>query len=1741
VSAADHARARRERRARLQVTPPGATPNPDVSAAAGRSAPVPGSARGLSRLVSGPVAGLASGVLAAGVAVVVAIPATATPAFAATATGVAQAEEAAGPAARTTPAPPTVGDYPHLSEAAKQALRQRASGSAPDSTPVEDPDARTVYSSTTVDPLTGIRNTTVSTDALNYRDAAGDFQPVDNDLLTAAAKPGGASTGWQNSAAGYDASFPIHLGDPLRIADATNPQQWVSLTLDPAAPPSTATPATATPAAAAPAAAVTLSSAKAATEAVGTTSSSTPTASPTVGSPTVDSPSPGAPEVAPVVGEVQGSEVTYPEVLPGTDIALQAQGSGVKETITVDSSSSGALAAGALTYTLRAGTGLKASEANDQVSVTDAAGKTLFVLPAPFMDDVKGAHSDDIDVTLTPGAEAGTTTLTVTPSTTWLNAPERAWPVVIDPTIQSPDPMLACSLRSAAPTVSNCSGSTVPLSNNSTSGAQERAVLRFESMFDVIPADAVIAHADLQLAFAAPASGTTAPTGTAASVDVRQLMSYYEPGATWNLARTGVAWTTAGSDRASLVSARKQVVANGSYQNFDVSELLQRWVDGTATPAHGFELEKTSAVAGGASLAFGGPEGSSTSAPKLNIIWETRVGDRKGNSNVVSEELDDRTSVSVNPATGNAEVSTDELSIAGVGLDLTSTQTFNSLGADGTSVLGRGWQSSLQDQALHRFYTTMFWTDGAGANWTFYQAVDGSWTRPTGLDADLIANADGTFTLTDRRSKVATTFFDYGPYAGEFYGPSKTMDRNGNTITYTYDATVRTAAGTKLLRSVTDTRGRVLDVVSGTTRTAYLDDPVGRTVGYGYTGDQLTTFTNGAGGNTTYAYDTRGRISAITVPGQQRTELTYDDSNRVLTLTRKEATWGDSVWRFAYTAFDRSTGVPATKTTVTDPNGHNSVYTSDGRGRIGDATDARGKKRSATFTANDDTATATGATAASAGASAGQVTTHTYDAGATGTSAGAASWNLSASRLPTGAGISNTYGTGTRLYDVISSTDARGNATTYAYDNAGNQTTTTTGGVTTKNLYQGNTDPDYGGTVNCGPTVNSTITATKAGLLCETRDGAYVKGSTAAATTAHRVAYRYDAKGQLITMLPGTPSAQQQQTFTYDDLSRLTSVTDGKGQTTSYAYDAMDRQTWSKYADGRIVVSDYLSPGGNGWLYGVEEHASPTATSPDRVTRYDRDQLGRLQNINAPEDQTNLDYDKVGNLTVYADAGGQVRYGYNDADQLTSLALPGGSCTGQSLTSPGAASTKCVLFGVDDDGRRTSTRYPGGQTMAITLDDAGRLKQVIGTTLAGSTITQRLNLAYTYTDAAAPTSATNPNKDTGLVSAVTDALAAAKTTYSHDTLDRLTVASTAPTAGGAVTRYEGFCYDGAGNRTKYLNTTATTCTTGTPAAAFTYNGGNELTTATGVTPTGAALTGTGYSYDGNGNQTSSKSATGLSTTYNAEEAASSFTPVGGTAIAQTYAANEGGNGDRTRSGATDLASSVLSPAPAWSRTGTTSTWTVRDPDGVLVAVRIGLTASSTTDYYPFTDNLDSVRVLTKSDGSLVNNYSYSSYGSTLTISESSGASQPYRYGGGYTDSSTGLIKLGIRYYDPTQGRFTQQDPTGQDFQYLYTGDVPTSFADPTGAIVPVIAVAVLLVRVAAPFVVKGVTKAAVRRAANSGAKYASREAAEKAAKKYAGSRKSCQYRGECAAGNHVHVDRTNRAGDKIHTRHYYYD
>jgi len=93
--------------------------------------------------------------------------------------------------------------------------------------------------------------------------------------------------------------------------------------------------------------------------------------------------------------------------------------------------------------------------------------------------------------------------------------------------------------------------------------------------------------------------------------------------------------------------------------------------------------------------------------------------------------------------------------------------------------------------------------------------------------------------------------------------------------------------------------------------------------------------------------------------------------------------------------------------------------------------------------------------------------------------------------------------------------------------------------------------------------------------------------------------------------------------------------------------------------------------------------------------------------------------------------------------------------------------------------------------------------------------------------------------------------------------------------------------------------------------------------------------------------------------------------------------------------------------------------------------------------------------LTDSNGTLVSTYAYDPYGN---LTSSSGTvANPWRYAGGYFDSSTGLYKYGTRYYNPGFGRWSQQDrlwgsldnPTSLN-RYLYVSDDPVNLVDPSG-------------------------------------------------------------------------------------------
>ena len=131
------------------------------------------------------------------------------------------------------------------------------------------------------------------------------------------------------------------------------------------------------------------------------------------------------------------------------------------------------------------------------------------------------------------------------------------------------------------------------------------------------------------------------------------------------------------------------------------------------------------------------------------------------------------------------------------------------------------------------------------------------------------------------------------------------------------------------------------------------------------------------------------------------------------------------------------------------------------------------------------------------------------------------------------------------------------------------------------------------------------------------------------------------------------------------------------------------------------------------------------------------------------------------------------------------------------------------------------------------------------------------------------------------------------------------------------------------------------------------------------------------------------------------------------------------------------------------------------PDGnISYAYGLGLVSESgpTFNYYYHYDGLGSVVGLTDAAGKAAAAYAYDAWGNALlSIPDSVGTKNKFRFTGEALDPGTQLYYLRARYYDPSVGRFLNRDPLFGSprtpvarNRYLYTVGNPVRFRDPSG-------------------------------------------------------------------------------------------
>ncbi|WP_242889829.1 RHS repeat-associated core domain-containing protein [Actinomadura litoris] len=687
------------------------------------------------------------------------------------------------------------------------------------------------------------------------------------------------------------------------------------------------------------------------------------------------------------------------------------------------------------------------------------------------------------------------------------------------------------------------------------------------------------------------------------------------------------------------------------------------------------------------------------------------------NGTFLSFNLADYLQLKVNVGSGNAMVRTTDVSLPGIGGNVTVGASYNSLlhAADApTGIISAGWRTRLgQDVRLYKNSdSSLTYTGPDGTSGVFTPSGSG-YSTPKEFKGDLVTESGGGWKFTDHGSG-RKSFFDSSGL------PTKLVDRNGNTTDFTY-ASGDVSKITYKARG--ETSGRSISVVVYADHLARYEqtgsDGARRTVIYSYDASgRLSQIQQAAGEVTGFGYDGSGNLNSITNGKGAVTRLAYDSGHRVLSVTQVGAS-ASQVTRLAYPS--------DTGSQVADPNTDQSkavadvphtTYTLNENHRVTKSVDPAGKTRSKSYTPFSDIASYQNANQG--------LTSNTFGAN------GGESQSESAS--PTGAKGSLTYGnspTGqnpTAAYQPSAGTDTQGNASAFSYDGPGN--------------------------------LSSAKNALAAEAKLTYNDDGTVKESTDPGNGSNSTTYGYDVNHQLADVTPPTGNTLKKKTFTYDGYGRLATATDGNGRKTTYTYDDNDRVLTIAYSDGTPTITYTYDKAGN-----LKFRTDATGAT---TWGYTSRNLMAARQSTSGGGEIDWQYDPAGNLVNQLSAVGTQHYVHSVRNLLASMTDFAGKTWEFDYDDDGNRT--------DTYFNKTSATAWAMHTRTA-YDDSGRITRIV-TSRASSDSKIVSDVAYCYSKRGGATSCdTAKANDTGLRQWSKNNVTGTISDYTYDEGDRLTKAT----------------------------------------------------------------------------------------------------------------------------------------------------------------------------------------------------------------------------------------------------------------------------------------------------------------------------------------------------------------------------
>lgn len=1347
-------------------------------------------------------------------------------------------------------------------------------------------------------------------------------------------------------------------------------------------------------------------------------------------------------------GSASGATASYSHVLPSVSVSYDSLSSGVRELITLQ----GRNAPRTLRFAISAH-GLRLTQASHgAMTLLGPSGRVRFRIPGSvaWAPTQGGIGTREVSSSLSRAGHGWILSLSL--SSRWLRRALATGDVIVDPSVEygaseksgdAGNPSQACTLKAATPTTSYCN----PVSKLSVGGegsSSERALL---GSLPSVPRSRVVLNAWLNVDL------THRSTTNCVKLGVYRVTRPWTTAATWDTYDGTHAWSKAGGDYAeggdSVVMEKMGCGEGLGVYQLNITQLAQEWengehsAEGQGYAADGLMLAEVP-NSGTNNLEFAAAKPTEGEAPEYLMSWLPNGEGEKSQFTMLPMSLTSQMSLAVNAASGNLVAHSQDLSIPGRGLDFAASRVYNSA-TPWQSEFGN-WQDSNQPglrftaDGNTKSDNLLLYRDSTGAWFQFFRNGN-NYITPPGIKATLCREnstspckalpAGVSYRLTYNESQVHIDFNHFG-------APVDVEDQYGNKLT--------SNGGQYAPFAWTDTEGREIaytkehkvvnqEEEKSNPYTSIADVAGKRTAHYTYTsagsyGPQLTEYTDVDGGETHYEYK-GAQLSSITTPRGEVIKISYVGSGanaggleKIIRTTNAQHTTGPT-WTFTYYEVGKAPA-PCTSsqkaTVVKDPDGsegqsgHTTTYCANSMNEVEKAIDASGHETKAAF---DPFANMTSSTAAAPGTGEeGGVESFDFD-----------SVGMNLKCAVTASSVESSCpskGSSNALTSNYSYTDA---ASPFSATQSQNPQFKSTFACYNGGEYEGDAQKEIIGTEcpksSTGPNgslENENDQLSSEHLLEFAHNSA---GQLTAATDAdgHVTEFQYE-KGNLSKVVPPVGSGQSATTITDDADSRPHIIVDGDGRIETITYNGLNEVIEIVYSGTGTAstVKFERDPDGN-----IIKREDSTGT-----TKYTVDPLDRITKEELPGGLSNAyEWDPASNVIAFTDSGGTTKYKINGLNETESMTEPGES--------------ESTLFGHNNDHGLTKITYPSGATENFKLDAVtGRPESITAEGVTGTTVP---NLSYVYKQG---------SNDTALVQSVTESTGNTSA-FEYDPLERVISAVSSGT-GPNQSRYV-FSLDGAGNRTQQ-----TVNPTGSSGGATTYyslNAGNELLCRQTVAPPcNISSELSGYSYDPSGDETAitpEGEASGSTLGYDAADQMSTLTPTGSGALSLGYQGS--GQGDLVAVGsATTLQNSELGITREVGASGTS--YYARTPDGLLIDER-----TPTGHYNPLYDAQGDIIALVNSTGKVERTFHYGPYGENVKSEGTQTIPDPFLYKGGYHmpggnaglgNVPNGLYHFGERYYDPTTGRWTQQDPEDQlgsvteADRFQFTGDDPINVSDSSG-------------------------------------------------------------------------------------------